>query len=187
MAALVIMALVLVLCWWFFRHRPGPTTPTGHQRSAAAASQMLAREQTGEPTTPAPPASTPAAATPGQASHVSKPNEAVSESMGAPGATPAAPVAANAAPVTTAESADPQAVWHVIVYTFNREDQAQHRAQALAARHPELQPQVFSPTGGAPYLVALGTGMSRKDAFSLRNKARAEGLPHDTYMQNYSR
>jgi hypothetical protein len=182
-AALVIMALVLVLCWWFFRHRPGPTTPTGHQSSAAAASQTLASEQAPPP----PPASTPSAATRGQESHVSKPNEAVSESMGAPGATPAAPVAAKPAPATTAESGDPRAVWHVIVYTFNREDQAQYRAQALAARHPELQPQVFSPTGGAPYLVALGPGMSRKDAYLLRNKARGAGLPQDTYMQNYSR
>ena len=186
-AALVIMALVLVLCWWFFRHRPGPATPTGHQSSAAAASQTLAQEQTGGTAAPPPPASTPSSTTPGQPSHVSKPNEAVSEAMGAPGATPAAPVAAKPAPATTAESGDPHAVWHVIVYTFNREDQAQHRAQALAARHPELQPQVFSPTGGAPYLVALGAGMTRKDAWSLRNKARAEGLPQDTYMQNYTR
>jgi hypothetical protein len=116
---------------------------------------------------------------------VVKPNEAVSQAMGAPGATPAAPLAAKPSPATA--SGEDRGVWHVIVYTFNHQDQAQHRAEAMAARHPELQPQVFTPTGGSPYFVALGGGMSRRDAYLLRNKARATGLPPDTYMQNYSR
>ena len=46
---------------------------------------------------------------------------------------------------------------------------------------------VFSPTGRAPYLVTVGGSMSHDQAEAFRNKARNEGLPRDTYMQNYSR
>jgi len=75
--------------------------------------------------------------------------------------------------------------WRVVAYTYNREDQAQKKRSSVALRHPELRPEVFTPTGRAPYLVTLGGGMSRDEAFALVQKARAAGLARDTYAQNY--
>ena len=75
--------------------------------------------------------------------------------------------------------------WRVVAYTFNHEDQAQHKSVTIATRYPELHPEVFTPTGQAPYLVTIGGAMSRDEAFALAAKARKEGLPGDTYAQNY--
>jgi hypothetical protein len=73
----------------------------------------------------------------------------------------------------------------VIAFTYNREDQAQHKVEEIALSHPDLSPSVFTPTGHAPFLVALGPAMSREDAFALSGKAKREGLPKDIYAQNY--
>ena len=75
--------------------------------------------------------------------------------------------------------------WRVIAYTYNRPDQARKKISTIAARHPDLHPQVFTPTGRAPWLVALGGPMNRDQAFALVRKARSEGLPSDIYAQNY--
>ncbi len=78
-------------------------------------------------------------------------------------------------------------MWHVIVYTYDLQDKAQRKADELAQQHPDLHPQVFSPTGSRPFLVTLGGGMTRDEAFALRNKARSEGMPRDIYAQNWSK
>jgi hypothetical protein len=78
------------------------------------------------------------------------------------------------------------AQWRVVAYTYNHEDQAQHKSATISKRYPELRPEVFTPTGQAPYLVTIGGAMSRDEAFALVTKARIEGLPSDTYAQNYS-
>ncbi len=75
--------------------------------------------------------------------------------------------------------------WRLVAYTFNREEQAQRKVEALAQVHPELKPEVFTPSGRAPYLVALGGWMSVDQASALKSRARSEGLPHDIYTQNY--
>ena len=72
-----------------------------------------------------------------------------------------------------------------MAYTFNREEQAQKKAEAIAQAHPELKPEVFTPSGRAPYLVALGGWMSVDQASSLKSKARFDGMPRDIYTQNY--
>jgi hypothetical protein len=77
--------------------------------------------------------------------------------------------------------------WRVVAYTFNRQDQAQKRADSLNQKYESLHPQVFSPTGRAPFLVTLGDPLPRDQALALRDRARSSGLPRDTYMQNYSR
>ncbi|HEY6448832.1 MAG TPA: hypothetical protein VIY53_20420 [Acidobacteriaceae bacterium] len=93
---------------------------------------------------------------------------------------PAAPrPAAGAAAVATAPG------WRVVAYTYNHEAQAEHKAQMIAQRYPQLSPGVFAPHGRAPYLVTLGGVMSRTDAFAFRERAVRLGLPHDTYAQNY--
>lgn len=75
--------------------------------------------------------------------------------------------------------------WRVIAFTYNRQDEAEHKAAEIAQSHPDLEPSVFTPTGRSPFLVALGRPMSRQDAFALSGKAKREGLPRDTYAQNY--
>lgn len=78
-----------------------------------------------------------------------------------------------------------QAGWHVIAYTYNYEQQAQAKAEQLKRNYDGLQPQVFSPTGHAPYFVALGGPSDSVSAFALRNRARQVGLPRDTYARNF--
>jgi cell division septation protein DedD len=74
----------------------------------------------------------------------------------------------------------------VVAYTYNREAQAQQKATSVAAKHPELKPEVFTPNGHAPYLVTVGGTMSREEAFALVKKAKGQGwLPRDGYAQNY--
>jgi hypothetical protein len=73
----------------------------------------------------------------------------------------------------------------VIAFTYNREDQAQQKAAAIAQSHPDLNPSVFTPSGRAPFLVTLGGQMSKQDAFALSGKAKRAGMPRDVYAQNY--
>lgn len=75
--------------------------------------------------------------------------------------------------------------WRVIAYTYSDQPAAQKMATKLAERHPELKPEVFTPRGHAPYLVAVGGVMDRKQAYALAHRARALGLPRDAYAQNY--
>jgi hypothetical protein len=79
-----------------------------------------------------------------------------------------------------------RADWRVVAYTYNHVNQAQSKVKTIEKRHPELNPEVFTPNGLPPYLVTLGGAMSREDAMALKTKARAEGFPRDVYAQNYS-
>lgn len=83
-----------------------------------------------------------------------------------------------------ANSADP-AVWRVVLYTFSREEDAQKRAQAINGQHPGLDAETFSPSHSHMYLVVAGGRMTRSDAARLRSKAVREGMPRDSYIQNY--
>lgn len=103
-----------------------------------------------------------------------------------PAATAPAP-----APIATADTAAPvrtgRTEWRVVAYTYNHQDQAQKKADELRAKHPAMNPEVFSPHGRAPYLVTVGGAMTRDQAIAFRAKARGAGLPRDTYARNYSR
>jgi hypothetical protein len=166
-AAIVIMAILLVVFWYAFKR------PTRHAPISGEAASIGSQPQAA----PATPAAVPPAASPvGDAA----------SAMGAPETVKPAP---RPSPTKAATDATPasgdRSVWHVVVYTYNRETAAQRKATELAAKYPQLEPQVFSPTGQAPYLVALGGGMNRQDAFARRDAARTAGLPPDTYAQNF--
>ena len=121
-----------------------------------------------------------------QAPHAQQASKPTPQAAGTPSAgasAPASPVKPLATPKTDAVNAGEQ--WRVIAYTYNRQEQAQHKAEAIAEKHPELRAQVFSPSGHAPYLVAIGGPLGRDAAFALVKKARSQGLPSDTYAQNY--
>ena len=76
--------------------------------------------------------------------------------------------------------------WRVITFTYNRRTDAEKKVSDLAHSHPELAPEVFSPSGGAPYLVSVGGVMDRDAAYAFAHRSRSLGLPRDTFAQNYS-
>jgi eukaryotic-like serine/threonine-protein kinase len=79
-------------------------------------------------------------------------------------------------------------VWRVVLYTYNRQEDAERRVQDLSKKRPDLQVQMFSAKGNSgPYLVVAGGRMSRGEAVSLRERALREGMPRDSYIQNYDR
>ena len=96
----------------------------------------------------------------------------------------AAPTTPSTAPVP---SSDSRTQWRVVAYTYNHQDQAQQKAGVIARQHPDLNPEVFTPTGHAPFLVTVGGPMSRIQANAFKKKAHADGLPRDIYTQNYTR
>ncbi len=60
----------------------------------------------------------------------------------------------------------------------------------INAKHTDLQIQVFSGsiTAGQPFYLAVAGGrMDRAQASHLRLTAIRDGMPHDTYIQNFSR
>ena len=78
-------------------------------------------------------------------------------------------------------------IWRVVAFTFARQSDAQKKADLINQKHPDFKAEVFSPNGNSgPYLVVLGGRMNRDDAARLRQDARAAGLPHDSYIQNYN-
>jgi eukaryotic-like serine/threonine-protein kinase len=79
-------------------------------------------------------------------------------------------------------------VWRVVVYTYNQRSAAEHKAQTINQKMPGLNATVFTPRGAdkAPFYVALGGRMDRDEAIAVRRKARARGLPRDTFVRNFS-
>jgi cytoskeletal protein RodZ len=163
-AAIVLMAIALVVFWLVVKRPAGRTPISGEAASAPNPAKAAPAD--------VPPAATPA----GDAA----------ATMGAPETVKPAP---RSSPTKSATETTPgtgeRSVWHVVAYTYNRESAAQRKATELAAQYPQLQPQVFSPTGHAPYLVTLGGGMDRQQAFAQRDAARKAGMPDDTYAMNF--
>jgi hypothetical protein len=89
-------------------------------------------------------------------------------------------------PVHQAQSTGGHGQWRVIAYTYRHEQQANKKAATISQRHPELHADVFRPNEASPYLVTVGGTMDRDEALTLAKKVRHEGLPRDTYAQNYS-
>jgi hypothetical protein len=167
-AALVIMAILLVVFWYAFKRPTGPQPISGEAASTASQPQ------------PAPSAKAPAAPAASPVGDAAGTMRAPKTEKPSPRLSPVKPAAEAPLPAGGERS-----VWHVVVYTYNFEGAAQRKATELAAQYPKLEPQVFSPTGHAPYLVVLGGSMNRQEAFIRREAALAAGLPKDTYAQNY--
>jgi hypothetical protein len=77
-------------------------------------------------------------------------------------------------------------VWRVVAYTYRQESGARKKADSINQNYPDLKAEAFSPGPGKPYLVVLGGAMTREEAARLREKARSDGMPRDTYIQNYN-
>jgi hypothetical protein len=103
-----------------------------------------------------------------------------------PAPTASTPALKPSAAIGAPANATPTTQWRVVAFTYNRQDQAQHKVDQLAQQHKSLHPEVFTPNGRAPYLVTIGGPMSRDEAMALKNRVRGEGLPRDLYAQNYT-
>ncbi|WP_260703186.1 protein kinase domain-containing protein [Edaphobacter flagellatus] len=163
-AALVLLALLIG--WRMVRSEPGTSTNTPAIKPAATSS-------TPDATATAPAATKPSA---------TKPLSAKTSANNRVAAVPASPIAA----AVNNQAAGGKTQWRVVAFTYNHEDQAQHKAETLAKQHPSLNAEVFSPTGHAPYLVTVGGPMTREQAEAFKQQARNQGLPRDIYAQNYS-
>ncbi len=157
------LAVVLLLVWHFAGSGANPPAPSSVANAAATPTAVTA-----------PAAPPPAAIT------ASKPRAAV--------VSPAAvPLAAPKPALHPAHALLHGEIWRVVAYTYNVESQARSKAAAIGKQHPDLHPEVFSPTGHAPYLVTLGGPLTQQEAAALRQTARSQGLARDVYTQNYSR
>jgi hypothetical protein len=112
---------------------------------------------------------------------------AAAHSTTAPRRTPPAAQAGSSQPTSaSAGTARGRSDWRVVAFTYNHENQAQKKAASLMQKHPDLRPEVFSPTGRAPWLVTVGGVQQRDAAYALARRAGSLGLPRDTYAQNYT-
>jgi hypothetical protein len=174
-AALVIMAIVLVAFWYAFKRPTGHTPISGEAPSASSKPQQ-------------PPAAVPPAASPvGDAAGTMGAPETVKPAPRSAPRSAAKPAPSSVDSGASAPAGSERSVWHVVAYTYTRQETAQRMATDLAAKYPQLEPQVFSPSGHAPFLVTLGGGMNRQEAFARREAAHAAGMPSDTYAQNFRR
>jgi hypothetical protein len=169
-AAIVLMAIALAVFWYISKR------PTPHR--------SISGEAASPATEPAPAAVPPAATPTGDAAATMGAPETVKRSPAIGTKTGTRHSSAQTS-VEPAPAGAERSVWHVVAYTYNREEAAQHKATELAAQYPQLEPQVFSPNGQPPYLVTLGGGMNRQEAFARRDAARTAGMPSDTYAQNF--
>jgi hypothetical protein len=170
-AAIVIMAIVLAIFWYALK-RPTPHAPISGEAPSASSKPQSPGAATADVA--------PAAAPVGNAAGAMGAPETVR-----PAARPSPAKTSGTPAPSTPSLASERSVWHVVVYTYTHESAAQRKAAEMAAQYPQFQPQVFSPTGHAPFLVVLGGGMNRQDAFTRREAALAAGLPKDTYAQNW--
>ncbi len=110
--------------------------------------------------------------------------------------TPSTPVGPPAAPPKessrTREAAPPkpqkQATGnqYVIVATYNRLEDARKRAKSISHRWPQFRADVQAPhRPNPPYIVTIGANLSKEAATRLQQRARAAGLPRDTYVQSF--
>ncbi len=109
-----------------------------------------------------------------------------------------APLAAAAQPIATSEQsasgspretapapAESRAGWRVIAFTYNRRSEAEKKVSQIAKSHPALEPEVFAPSGRAPFYVSIDGVMDQSMAHSLVRRARSFGLPRDTFARDY--
>ena len=169
LAVLGAIALLVLLIWFFVHGKSAPAAAAGAVTAPAA----------GRATTDAvAPAMTAAV----------KPSAASAARSGTGAGTRLPHAQATAAPVSApaaVAAGGPGEVWRVVAYTYSRQEQAQGKVNQIAARRPELKAEVYTPTGRSPYLVTVGGWMSAAQAQAERARARRDGLPRDTYAQNY--
>ena len=167
-----IAAFVLVFLMLLFIRSYSRST----KRSAVSAAQTSAATAT------APPKAQPGAAWPTQTLTPDNKSAATRPERAGPSS------GVTAAAKDTGSDLQSRTIWRVVLYTYRKQQDAERKAHEVASRRPDLQPEVFTPAGaGGPFLVVAGGRMSREAAGRLRQRALREGMPRDSYIQNYSK
>jgi eukaryotic-like serine/threonine-protein kinase len=157
------VVVLAILGWLLLRPHSAPApTDTAPQTATQAA-----------PPAPAP-APTPAAPV-AQKPSAAKPSASIPAPRSRPAAAPAAP-------------SDGRSVWRVVAYTYRGQTKAADMVAKIGEKHSDLDAEVFDPPGGGGvYLVTVGGAMDHDQAAKMLDKARREGLPADSYVQNFSK
>ena len=114
------------------------------------------------------------------------PTQAVAPSAPQPTAAPA-PAAPKPSPAPAPATGD-HPVWRAVAYAYKSQTKAAAMVAKISGQHSDLGAAVFSPPGrGGVYLVTVGGAMDHDQALKIRDKARREGLPADTYVQNFTK
>lgn len=177
--------LVLGIAWLL---RPKSTAPVATVPAPRTATTPTAPQTARS----SPPASTPQYPPSGE-TKVLQPDGTATAKTAPPPARTTSTTVTKAAPRAASIAATPATstrgdIWHVILYTYGRSEDATRMAETINKRHPGLQAQVFSAKDNeGPYLVTAGGGMSREEATQARRKAVGNGMPRDSYIQNYNR
>jgi hypothetical protein len=78
-------------------------------------------------------------------------------------------------------------VWRVVAYTYRSQSLAQTMVSKINQKHPDLKAEILKPQGkSTAYLIVLGGAMDHDEASKMEGKAKHDGLPEDTYIQNFS-
>ena len=158
------VVLLAIIGWLLLRPHSAPAPAEAPNPPTQAAAPAAAAA----PPAPAPPA------VPAAKPRAAKPS-------------PSAP-AVVARSATAAVASDGRTVWRVVAYTYRGQTKASDMVAKISDKHSDLGAEVFSPPGrGTVYLVTLGGAMDHDAAVKMRDKAQREGLPADTYVQNFSR
>ncbi len=158
------VVLLAIIGWLLLRPHSAPAPAEAPNPPTQAAAPAAAAA----PPAPAPPA------VPAAKPRAAKPS-------------PSAP-AVVARSATAAVASDGRTVWRVVAYTYRGQTKASDMVAKISDKHSDLGAEVFSPPGrGTVYLVTLGGAMDHDAAVKMRDKAQREGLPADTYVQNFTR
>ena len=78
----------------------------------------------------------------------------------------------------------PESAWVLVAAIYKDYDLAAKRAQSIAQKWTQWQPEVYPPAGQGKrrYMVLLQRAETRKEAERLLARARSEGMPRDTYV-----
>jgi hypothetical protein len=78
--------------------------------------------------------------------------------------------------------------WVVVAEIYKQHDQATKRAEQIAARWKNWQPDVYPPDPrGKRFMVVLGYSETRKGAEEILARARSAGMPRNVYMTRIKR
>jgi serine/threonine protein kinase len=93
---------------------------------------------------------------------------------------------ARVVPVNVPKSSSPQN-WRVISFTYARMKDAEKKAASINAKYRDIHAEVFTLNSKPQtYLISIGAHLTRDEAASLQRKAIGKGMPHDTFIRNFS-
>ena len=76
--------------------------------------------------------------------------------------------------------------WAVIVASYGARGAAEKRARDFGSKWPRFHVEIFQPPSQRTrHLVVIGRNLSESKAEALRKRARASGLPRDTYIKRF--